>query len=86
MDKDLAILSERMLTGIASVYGRNSTEYAKAGETNCKPHPYNRYRQKLRQMAHSFVYSSSMRSRYEGNLSANASGSRSFLVLQNLYP
>jgi len=34
MDKDLANLSERMLTGIASIYGRNSIEYAKAGGSN----------------------------------------------------
>lgn len=34
MEKDLANLSERMLTGIASIYGRNSIEYAKAGGSN----------------------------------------------------
>ena len=36
MDKALSELSERMLNGVAAVYGRNSIEYAKAGGSNRK--------------------------------------------------
>ncbi|BAY07414.1 hypothetical protein [Calothrix sp. NIES-2098] len=36
MDKALAELSERMLSGVATVYGRNSMEYSKAGGSNRK--------------------------------------------------
>ncbi|MBG1243377.1 hypothetical protein [Nostoc sp. NZL] len=31
MDNALSELSERMLTGVATIYGRNSMEYSKAG-------------------------------------------------------
>lgn len=31
MDADLSAMSERMLTGVAAKYGRNSVEYTKAG-------------------------------------------------------
>ena len=31
LEKDLADMSERMLAGVGSVYGKNSVEYAKAG-------------------------------------------------------
>ncbi len=34
MDKALSELSERMLSGVASVYGKNSIEYSKAGGSN----------------------------------------------------
>ncbi|WP_445630709.1 hypothetical protein [Nostoc sp. DSM 114167] len=34
MDKALSEMSERMLSGVASVYGRNSIEYSKAGGSN----------------------------------------------------
>lgn len=34
LDKDLSDLSARMLSGVASIYGRNSIEYTKAGGTN----------------------------------------------------
>ncbi|MBD2102538.1 hypothetical protein [Leptolyngbya sp. FACHB-261] len=36
MDKALSELSQRMLSGIATIYGRNSMEYAKAGGSNRK--------------------------------------------------
>jgi flagellar capping protein FliD len=36
LDKSLSDLSERMLSGVASVYGRSSVEYAKAGGSNRK--------------------------------------------------
>jgi hypothetical protein len=36
LDKDLSALSERMLSGIATLYGRSSIEYAKAGGSNRK--------------------------------------------------
>ncbi|MDZ7957433.1 MAG: hypothetical protein RMY34_05935 [Aulosira sp. DedQUE10] len=36
MDKALSELSERMLSGIASVYGKKSMEYSKAGGSNRK--------------------------------------------------
>ncbi|MBG1261711.1 hypothetical protein [Nostoc commune] len=36
MDKALSQMSERMLSGIATVYGRNSIEYSKAGGSNRK--------------------------------------------------
>jgi hypothetical protein len=36
LDRDLAELSERMLTGVSTKYGRNSIEYAKAGGTTRK--------------------------------------------------
>ncbi|MEH2161816.1 MAG: hypothetical protein V7K38_12390 [Nostoc sp.] len=36
MDKTLSEISERMLSGIATVYGRNSIEYSKAGGSNRK--------------------------------------------------
>jgi hypothetical protein len=36
MDKALSQLSERMLTGVATIYGRNSMEYSKAGGSNRK--------------------------------------------------
>ncbi|OUL26358.1 hypothetical protein BV378_13140 [Nostoc sp. RF31YmG] len=36
MDKALSELSERMLSGVATVYGKNSMEYAKAGGSNRK--------------------------------------------------
>ncbi len=36
IDRDLAELSERMLTGVSTKYGRNSIEYAKAGGTTRK--------------------------------------------------
>lgn len=36
MDKALSEISERMLTGVATVYGRNSIEYSKAGGSNRK--------------------------------------------------
>ncbi|MBW4563861.1 MAG: hypothetical protein KME32_22510 [Mojavia pulchra JT2-VF2] len=34
MDKALSEMSERMLGGVATVYGRNSMEYSKAGGSN----------------------------------------------------
>lgn len=34
LDKDLSDLSARMLSGVASIYGKNSIEYTKAGGTN----------------------------------------------------
>ncbi|QIR37023.1 hypothetical protein HCG51_09915 [Tolypothrix sp. PCC 7910] len=34
MDKALSEMSERMLSGVATVYGRNSVEYSKAGGSN----------------------------------------------------
>ncbi len=34
LDKDLADLSTRMLSGVASIYGKRSIEYTKAGGTN----------------------------------------------------
>ncbi len=36
IDRDLAELSERMLTGVSTKYGRNSVEYARAGGTTRK--------------------------------------------------
>ncbi|MCC5638512.1 hypothetical protein LC593_22295 [Nostoc sp. CHAB 5844] len=36
MDKALSEMSERMLSGVATVYGRNSIEYSKAGGSNRK--------------------------------------------------
>ncbi|BAY21542.1 hypothetical protein NIES2100_12970 [Calothrix sp. NIES-2100] len=39
MDKELSELSERMLSGVATVYGRNSIEYSKAGGSNRKRKP-----------------------------------------------
>jgi hypothetical protein len=36
MDKTLSEMSERMLSGVATVYGRNSMEYSKAGGSNGK--------------------------------------------------
>ncbi|MDZ8239596.1 MAG: hypothetical protein RMZ69_21010 [Nostoc sp. ChiQUE01a] len=36
MDKALSEMSERMLSGVATVYGRNSIEYSKAGGSNGK--------------------------------------------------
>lgn len=36
MDKTLLQLSERMLTGVATIYGRNSMEYSKAGDSSRK--------------------------------------------------
>ncbi|MBD2486995.1 hypothetical protein [Aulosira sp. FACHB-615] len=36
MDKALSEMSERMLSGVATVYGRNSMEYSKAGGSNRK--------------------------------------------------
>ena len=36
MDKDLSALSERMLSGVAALYGKSSIEYAKAGGSNRK--------------------------------------------------
>ncbi|MBD2341705.1 hypothetical protein H6G64_32725 [Calothrix sp. FACHB-156] len=36
MDKELAEMSQRMLGGIAAVYGKNSMEYSKAGGSNRK--------------------------------------------------
>jgi hypothetical protein len=36
MDKALSDMSERMLSGVATVYGRNSIEYSKAGGSNRK--------------------------------------------------
>ncbi|WP_292769452.1 hypothetical protein, partial [Nostoc sp. NOS(2021)] len=36
MDKALSEISERMLSGVATVYGRNSIEYSKAGGSNRK--------------------------------------------------
>jgi hypothetical protein len=36
MDSSLSSLSERMLSGVATKYGKDSVEYAKAGGTNCK--------------------------------------------------
>jgi len=36
MDKHLSDLSERMLNGVASIYGKSSIEYAKAGGSNRK--------------------------------------------------
>ena len=33
LEKDLADMSERMLTGVATQYGKNSNEYEKAGGT-----------------------------------------------------
>ncbi|MCC5629061.1 hypothetical protein LC613_13655 [Nostoc sphaeroides CHAB 2801] len=36
MDNALSELSERMLTGVATVYGRNSMEYSKAGGSSRK--------------------------------------------------
>ncbi|WP_016864673.1 MULTISPECIES: hypothetical protein [Fischerella] len=36
MDKALSEMSERMLTGVATIYGKNSIEYAKAGGSNRK--------------------------------------------------
>ncbi|WP_017651883.1 hypothetical protein [Fortiea contorta] len=36
MDKALSEMSERMLSGIATVYGKNSIEYSKAGGSNRK--------------------------------------------------
>jgi hypothetical protein len=36
MDKALSQLSERMLTGVATMYGRNSMEYSKAGGSSRK--------------------------------------------------
>ncbi|BAZ47789.1 hypothetical protein NIES4103_03930 [Nostoc sp. NIES-4103] len=34
MDKALSEMSERMLSGVATVYGKNSIEYSKAGGSN----------------------------------------------------
>ena len=36
MDKTLSEMSERMLSGVATVYGRNSIQYSKAGGSNGK--------------------------------------------------
>jgi hypothetical protein len=36
MDNALSELSERMLTGVATIYGRNSMEYSKAGGSSRK--------------------------------------------------
>jgi hypothetical protein len=36
MDKALSQLSERMLNGVAAIYGKNSIEYSKAGGSNRK--------------------------------------------------
>ncbi|MGJ5672278.1 MAG: hypothetical protein ACR9NN_01400 [Nostochopsis sp.] len=36
IDKVLSEMSERMLTGIATIYGKNSIEYSKAGGSNRK--------------------------------------------------
>lgn len=36
VDKTLSEMSERMLSGVATVYGRNSIEYSKAGGSNRK--------------------------------------------------
>ncbi|MBE9007329.1 hypothetical protein IQ259_20220 [Fortiea sp. LEGE XX443] len=36
MDKALSEMSERMLSGVATVYGKNSMEYSKAGGSNRK--------------------------------------------------
>jgi hypothetical protein len=36
LDKSLSDLSERMLNGVASVYGKSSIQYAKAGGSNRK--------------------------------------------------
>ncbi|WP_341525798.1 hypothetical protein WKK05_24925 [Nostoc sp. UHCC 0302] len=36
MDKALSEMSERMLSGVATVYGRNSIQYSKAGGSNAK--------------------------------------------------
>ncbi|MEH2358289.1 hypothetical protein [Nostoc sp.] len=36
MDKTLSELSERMLSGVATIYGRNSMEYSKAGGSSRK--------------------------------------------------
>jgi hypothetical protein len=36
MDKALSEMSERMLSGVATVYGRNSIQYSKAGGSNGK--------------------------------------------------
>ncbi|MCF2151660.1 hypothetical protein IQ276_035690 [Desmonostoc muscorum LEGE 12446] len=36
MDKELSELSERMLSAVATVYGRNSMEYLKAGGSSRK--------------------------------------------------
>ncbi|MCC5626833.1 hypothetical protein LC613_00950 [Nostoc sphaeroides CHAB 2801] len=36
MDKTLSEMSERMLSGVATIYGRNSVEYSKAGGSNGK--------------------------------------------------
>ncbi|WP_026733270.1 hypothetical protein [Fischerella sp. PCC 9605] len=36
MDKTLSEMSERMLSGVATIYGKNSIEYAKAGGSNRK--------------------------------------------------
>jgi hypothetical protein len=36
LEKDLAALSERMLTGVSTKYGRNSVQYSKAGGSNRK--------------------------------------------------
>ncbi|MBW4428026.1 MAG: hypothetical protein KME50_27190 [Nostoc desertorum CM1-VF14] len=36
MDKALSEMSERMLSGVATIYGRNSIEYSKAGGSNGK--------------------------------------------------
>ncbi|BBD61438.1 hypothetical protein NIES2109_42660 [Nostoc sp. HK-01] len=36
MDKALSEMSERMLSGVATIYGRNSIEYSKAGGSNRK--------------------------------------------------
>jgi hypothetical protein len=37
MDKALSEFSERMLSGVATIYGRSSIEYAKAGGSRRKP-------------------------------------------------
>lgn len=36
MDKALSAMSERMLSGIATIYGKDSIEYSKAGGSNRK--------------------------------------------------
>ncbi|MGV0105090.1 ATPase involved in DNA repair [Nostoc sp. DSM 114160] len=36
MDKALSEMSERMLSGVATIYGRNSIQYSKAGGSNGK--------------------------------------------------
>ncbi|MFQ4144361.1 hypothetical protein [Chlorogloeopsis sp. ULAP02] len=36
MDKALSEMSERMLSGVATIYGKNSIEYSKAGGSNRK--------------------------------------------------